>query len=359
MQTNTKPIRVLVVDDSAVMRKLISNLLEKDDEITVVATAMDGIFALAKLEQFRPDVVTLDVDMPRADGLSILRQIVAQSAVPVVMLSSLTATGARTAMEALEIGAVDVVCKPKTAARIGEVAKELIEKVKAATHGRIRQGEGVAVRPGEGARARASGREVKIVAVGASSGGPHALRQWLPQIPADFPCPIVIAQHLPETFTTTFAKWLDEICQIEVREAKAGDPVVPGCALIAPGDAHLTVRRKAAGVEAVLDRSGLVNGHMPSVEVLFRSVAAEYGSEAVALIMTGMGDDGAEGVGEIKRRGGHTIAQDEESCMIFGMPKVAIRRGYVDQVIPLNRIAEYLVATVGLTTKAEIRGNAK
>jgi two-component system, chemotaxis family, protein-glutamate methylesterase/glutaminase len=358
-----RKIRVLIVDDSAVMRKLIANLLAKDEDITVVGTAMDGVFALGKLDHLKPDVITLDVDMPRADGLSILRQIVAQFSIPVVMLSSLTVQGARTAIEALEIGAVEVVCKPGAAARIGEVAGELIAKVKAAARSRIVRSRESAVAPSAESkreRLRTSRREIGIVAVGASSGGPHALRQWLPQIPADFPCPIVLVQHLPETFTATFARWLDEICQLEVREAQTGMMAGPGMALLAPGDAHLKVRRRSAGAEALLDReTGPVNGHVPSVEVLFHSVAQEYGPQSAAVIMTGMGDDGADAIGEIKRSGGHTIAQNEESCLIFGMPKVAIRKGCIDQIVPLDRLAEYLIATVGLPVRAEVRSNAK
>jgi two-component system chemotaxis response regulator CheB len=353
MGVNGKKIKVLVVDDSAVMRKLVSNLLERDAEIEVVATAIDGTFAINKVDQLRPDVVTMDVNMPRMDGLTALQQIVSRYAIPVVMLSSLTTTGARLTLQSLEMGAFDFVCKPKGSSQMGEVADELIEKVKAAARSRdMRDVTGPlilppALRSTGPLRDPTSRGPIKLVAIGASSGGPHALRQMLPRIPADFPAGIVIVQHMPESFTALFAKWLDEICAIKVREARDGSLATAGSALIAPGNAHLTVRKRPTGAEAVLERSSPVNGHMPSVDVLFRSVASEYGDQAAALIMTGMGGDGAEGIGEVKRAGGHTIAQDKDSCTIFGMPRVAINKGYIEQVLPLGELAQYLISNVG------------
>jgi len=359
-----RKIRVLVVDDSAVMRKLISSLLTHDPEIEVVATAIDGSFAINKVDQLRPDVVTLDVDMPRVDGLTALREIVAKHTVPVVMLSSLTARGARLALQALELGAIDFVCKPKAAAQIGEVAEELILKIKTAA--RLRNsarkapnGTGSLTGGLTGALTGLLSRNpiarplpgrapVRLIAIGASSGGPNALRQLLPKLPADFPVPIVLVQHLPESFTGMFAKWLDERCQIKVIEASEGVVVMPGSAIVAPGNAHLKVRKRPLGVEVVIENSQPVNGHMPSVDVLFQSVAKEYGENGAAVLMTGMGSDGAEGIGEIRRAGGHTIAQDKESCMIFGMPRVAINKGYIDQVLPLKNMASYLISAVGL-----------
>ena len=340
-------IRVLVVDDSALMRKLVTNLLERDPEIQVIATAIDGLFALSKIEQLKPDVVTLDVDMPRLDGLSALEQIVSRFSVPVVMLSALTRRGAHLAMQALEKGAVDIVGKPTEASQIGEVAEELVEKVKAAARRRqLSLSDEVAQYKND--KEEISAREpVKLVAIGASSGGPHALRYLLPKLPADFPAGIVIVQHLPESFTGMFARWMDELCKIKVREARDGAMATRGCALIAPGNAHLKVRRRSAGAEAMLDRSRAVNGHKPSVDVLFQSVAQEYGNEVLAVIMTGMGGDGADGIGEIQQAGGLTIAQDEKSCMIFGMPKVAINKGYINRVVPLEEMASYLIAAVG------------
>lgn len=351
MGVNGRKIKVLVVDDSAVMRKLVSNLLERDAEIEVIATAIDGTFALNKVDQLRPDVVTLDVNMPRMDGLTALQQIVSRYAIPVVMLSSLTTTGARLTLQSLEMGAFDFVCKPKGSSQMGDVADELIEKVKAAARSRDMRETGPLILPPVHRtgplRDPTSRGPIRLVAIGASSGGPHALRHMLPKIPADFPAGIVIVQHMPESFTALFAKWLDEICAIKVREARDGSLATAGSALIAPGNAHLTVRRRPTGAEAVLERSGPINGHMPSVDVLFRSVASEYGDQAAALIMTGMGGDGAEGIGAVRRAGGHTIAQDKDSCTIFGMPRVAINKGYIEQVVSLEELAQYLISNVG------------
>lgn len=367
MLSDPTKIRVLVVDDSAVMRKLITSLLEKDPEIEVVATAIDGNFAINKVEQLNPDVVTLDVDMPRVDGLTALKEIVAKNTVPVVMLSSLTTRGARLALQALEMGAVDIVGKPKAAAQIGEVAEELILKVKTAARIRMpgrKSPNGTGPLTGSLAGAltgsltgtlnrnvltRATGRApVKLIAIGASSGGPNALRQLLPKLPADFPVPIVVVQHLPESFTEMFAKWLDEKCEIKVQEAHEGTLALPGTAIVAPGKMHLKVRRRPVGAEMVVMSSQPVNGHMPSVDVLFRSVAEEYGENGAGVLMTGMGSDGSEGIGEIQRAGGFTMAQDKESCMIFGMPRVAISKGYIDQVVPLKDMASCLISAVGL-----------
>ncbi|MFN0124249.1 MAG: chemotaxis response regulator protein-glutamate methylesterase [Blastocatellia bacterium] len=345
MTTAEQKIRVLVVDDSAVMRKLITGLLERDGQITVVGTAMDGVFALDKLEQLRPDVITLDIDMPRADGLSILRQIVSRFDIPVVMLSALTTQGARIAIEALECGAFDVVGKPREAGRLSEVARELTEKVRAAASSHV---------PGRGASVESVGaivpgkrnRAARLIAVGSSSGGPHAFRQWLTKLPPDFPCPIVIVQHLPESFASSFTRWLDEICQLRVLEARPGLIATAGMAVVAPGFAHLRVRRGPEGAQMVIDCGDYVNGHRPSVDTLFNSVAVEYGEDAVALIMTGMGDDGAEGIGRIRNSGGLTLAQDEASCMIYGMPRAAVERGNIDEIVPLSAMAEYLLNTI-------------
>jgi two-component system, chemotaxis family, protein-glutamate methylesterase/glutaminase len=353
MLSEKKKIRVMVVDDSAVMRKLVSNLLEKDKEIEVIATAIDGDFALNKIGQLKPDVVTLDVDMPRMDGLTALTHIVSNHSIPVVMLSSLTTRGAALTIQAMEKGAVDFVCKPKGAAHVGGMADELISKIKAAARSRVLDfNPPEAATSAKPARRKSrpfssSGGCNKIVAIGASSGGPHALRYLLPRIPSDLGAGIVIVQHMPESFTTMLARWLDEICELEVKEARDGDLAAPGKALIAPGNAHMRVRRTPAGCEVILERGTAVSGHMPSVDVLFRSIAQEYGSNATAMIMTGMGSDGAQGIGEIRKAGGHTIAQDEESCAVFGMPRVAIERGNVQRIVPLADMASYLESVVG------------
>lgn len=358
MGSEEKKVRVIVVDDSAVMRKLIPGLLERDKGIEVVATAIDGDFALSKIEQLKPDVVTLDVDMPRMDGITTLGQIVSRYSIPVVMLSSLTSRGAALTMQALEMGAVDFICKPKASAQIAGMADELISKVKSASSAKVMTYKGLVSQRPSGTGQRNPGEAFPVpayrsdctglVVIGASSGGPHALRYLLPKIPSDFGVPILIVQHMPESFTSMLAKWLNEMCEIEVCEAREGDIAVPGKALIAPGTSHLKVKRKSNGAgEVLLERGRPVNGHIPSVDVLFKSVAKEYGPGAMAIIMTGMGSDGAEGIGEIRKAGGHTLAQDRESSAIFGMPKVAIERGYIDKVLSLTDIPEYLVSSAG------------
>ena len=357
MPLDKKKIRVMVVDDSAVMRKMIPKLLARDDEIEVVATALDGDFAIMKIEQARPDVVTLDVDMPRMDGITALRHIVASYGIPVLMLSSYTTVGAALTLKALEMGAVDFICKPASADRIGEMSAELIAKIKAAARSKVvelssRQWPGpIAKTNGSWISRRGAGR--RLVAIGSSSGGPNALRFMLPKIPGDFAAGIVIVQHMPEKFTEMLARWLDDICEIEVKEARDGDMITPGRALMAPGNAHLRVIRTALGAAVELNQREPVNGHKPSVDVLFRSVAEEYGSSAVAIIMTGMGCDGAAGIDEIKRAGGLTVAQDKDSCTIFGMPRAAIDRGCIDKVVSLNDMASYLVSAVGRSVSME------
>lgn len=351
MQASGSKIRVLVVDDSAVMRKLISKYLEQDPEIEVVATAIDGDFALSKVDQLKPDVVTLDVDMPRMDGITVLGHIVAKHDIPVVMLSSLTARGAALTMRALEKGAVDFICKPGGPSEIGKMAAELVSKIKGASRGKIVAANNRAGDPRIAKKRPANlpqgSKAQKVVAIGASSGGPHALRYLLPRIPADLNACLLIVQHMPESFTSMLARWLDEICEIEVREASEGDLIAPGRALIAPACAHMKVRRVRSGCEVTLEHSAVVNGHMPSVDVLFRSVAAEYGEHAMGVIMTGMGSDGALGIGEIKKAGGTTFGQDKESCSVFGMPRVAIEKGFVDEIVPLTEMASRVVAAVG------------
>lgn len=351
MQSERKKIRVLVVDDSALMRKLISNLLAKDPELEVIATAIDGCFALTKVEQLKPDVVTLDVDMPRMDGLTALAEMVSKHRTPVIMLSSLTTRGAALTMQALERGALDFVCKPSGTARLPEMADELVSKIKAAARTNVlalsrpsAPGTPVRKKPLVARQGRGQGR---VIAIGASSGGPHALRHLLPRIPADIDAGIVIVQHMPESFTAMLAHWLNEICELEVREASSGDLAVPGKALIAPGSSHMKIRRTPAGCEVLLEGGALVNGHKPSVDVLFRSVAAEYGPLATGIIMTGMGSDGAQGLGEIMKAGGHTLAQDKESCAVYGMPRVAVEKGYANQIVPLGEMAPYLSFKVG------------
>jgi two-component system, chemotaxis family, protein-glutamate methylesterase/glutaminase len=358
MQSEKKTIRVLVVDDSALMRKLISNLLDKDPEIEVIATAIDGYFALAKVEQLRPDVVTLDVDMPRMDGLTALGEMVSKHRTPVVMLSSLTTRGAALTMQALEKGAVDFVCKPTGTANIEEMADELIAKIKAAARANLSvlNDEHLPAKAGKSTTSKGQGSgSGRVIAIGASSGGPHALRYLLPRLPANIDAAILIVQHMPESFTAMLAHWLNEICEVRVKEAEPGDLALPGQVLIAPGSLHMKARKTALGCEVLLEGGALVNGHRPSVDVLFHSVAHEFGARATGLIITGMGSDGAAGLGEIKTAGGHTIAQDKESSAVYGMPRAATEKGYAEKVLSLSEMPSYLSSRVGLLTELENR----
>lgn len=346
-------IRVMVVDDSALMRKLISEILMKDPELDVVSTAMDGLFALQKIPLSRPDVVTLDLDMPRMDGLTALRYIVNDYHIPVVLVSSLTTKGGNLTLEGLALGAVDFVAKPSDAisVHIHETASELIRKVKMASRVSVRKMSNVkdgkpAPRPPAVRRAAAVRPLKKVVAIGISTGGPNAISNFLPKMPADFPAAILIVQHMPEGFTEMFANRLNQVCSLRVKEASEGDQVLPGAALIAPGNKHLKIARVGRGAVAVLSSSPPVNGHRPSVDVLFDSVSQEYGSDSIGVIMTGMGEDGARGLGRIKNSGGYTIAQDEESCIVYGMPKVAVEMGYAREIVSLDAIPDRLSAVL-------------
>lgn len=348
-------IRVLVADDSALMRKLIPHILAKDPDIEVVATAVDGLFALKKVGEYRPDVITLDVDMPRMDGLTALRHIVAEYKTPVIIVSSLTEAGAELTLKALEIGAMDFITKPHDAisVHIGDIADDLIRKIKAiAKVSPSRLFSAPRLSPPVQKIPRKIDRAAnRVVAIGISTGGPNALTYLLPMIPADISAGLLIVQHMPPGFTEVFATRLNNLCQIEVKEARDGDMVVPGRAIIAPGGRHIKVKKTNLGSVVIVSNVPPVNGHKPSVDVLFNSVAIEYGHDAVGVIMTGMGEDGAEGLGQIKAAGGATIAQDEESCVVYGMPKVAVERGYADRVIALKDMAGAITETASRNSK--------
>ena len=341
-------VRVLVVDDSALMRKLIPIILTRDPGIEVVGTAMDGAFALKKIEELQPDVVTLDLEMPRMDGMEALRLIMRRAPLPVILFSTHSKEGAYSTFKALALGAIDFVAKPKDAAtgNLDAIAEQLIEKVKVAKRagGKRVQVPAVEAKPEV---LKKSGRAAippnRIIAIGISTGGPNALQFVLSQIPGDFPGSIVIVQHMPEGFTEMFAKRLDECCALDIQEARSGDLLVAGRALICPGNRHMMVRRMPRGDMAVLSDAPAVNGHRPSADVLFHSVAQEFGPSAVGIIMTGMGEDGAEGLGAIKNSGGMTIAQSEDTCVVSGMPRAAIVKGYANKVVPLDGMANYLV----------------
>ncbi len=347
----SEPVRVLVVDDSALMRKLIPQILERDSTIQVVGTAMDGSFGLKKIDELKPHVVTLDLEMPRMDGLETLREITKHHRVPVIVVSAHTTQGASATFKALSLGAFDFVAKPKDAAsaRMEDIATELITKIKAAAQTKMPSTPRFEMpalpalrRPKPQGKPHAA--PSRVVAIGISTGGPNALQYVLSQLPGDFPGSIIVVQHMPEGFTDLFARRLDECCAIEVKEAQSGDLLVAGRALICPGNRHIKVRRMPLGNIVVLSDEERVNGHRPSVDILYRSVAQEFGKEAIAVIMTGMGEDGADALGVVKAAGGLTIAQSEDSCVVYGMPKAAIERGHAIRVVPLDMMANTLQA---------------
>jgi len=341
-------VRVLVVDDSALMRKLIPIILSRDPGIEVVGTAMDGAFALKKIEELQPDVVTLDLEMPRIDGMETLRLIMRRAPLPVILFSTHSKEGAYSTFKALALGAIDFVAKPKDAAagNLDAIAQQLIDKVKVAKRAggkRLQVAPADEPAPVSKKKGKAAFPPNRIIAIGISTGGPNALQFVLSQIPADFPGSILVVQHMPEGFTEMFAKRLDECCQLDVQEARSGDLLVAGRVLICPGNRHMMVRRMPRGDMAVLSDAPSVNGHRPSADVLFHSVAQEFGPSAVGIIMTGMGEDGAEGLGAIKNSGGMTIAQSEDTCVVGGMPRAAILKGYAQKIVPLDGVASFLV----------------
>ncbi len=343
----------MVVDDSAVMRKLISEILERDKQIQVVGTAMDGVFALGKIPKLKPDVITLDLEMPRMDGLTALPRIVREYKIPVLLVSSLTRKGASLTFKALEMGAVDFVAKTQDSMSVdsGGLSGELIQKVKWVSKIKVGKVQPAAVLlPPQKEKTPVvfSPTESPIVAIGVSTGGPKALSEILPQLPSNFPAGLVIVQHMPEKFTKMLADRLNQMCRIKVKEAEDGDMILPGRALLAPGNLHMKIQKlpQAAPV-VVLSRDEQGKGHRPSVDVLFKSAAEELGSEAIGLIMTGMGDDGVEGIGAMKKVGAYTLAQDENTSVIYGMPRVAAQKGFIKKVLPLHEIIPHLVARVG------------
>lgn len=343
----SEPIRVLVVDDSALMRKLIPQMIARDASLQVVGTAMDGGFALQKIDELKPDVITLDLEMPRMGGMETLREITRRRRAPVIVVSAHSTQGASATFKALALGAFDFIAKPSDSAsgHIEEIGAELVAKIKAAAQA------GVPATPTLPAseyrrpkQPRPQAAPSRVVAIGVSTGGPNAVQYALSRLPADFAGAILLVQHMPQGFTAMFAKRLDECCAIEVKEARSGDLLVAGRALVCPGNRHMRVRRMPLGEVVVLSDDEYVNGHRPSVDVLFRSVAQEFGSRAVAVIMTGMGEDGAEGMGAVKAGGGLTIAQSAESCVVFGMPRAAIERGHALRVVHLDALATALQA---------------
>ncbi|HZM59204.1 MAG TPA: chemotaxis response regulator protein-glutamate methylesterase [Vicinamibacterales bacterium] len=351
----SRPLNVLVVDDSAVMRQVMTTVLSREG--LNVDTAAHPLIASSKLKQRKPDVIVLDIEMPHVDGLTFLQQIMADEPIPVVVCSALATGGAETVMRALEYGAVDVVQKPAVGIQdfLYEQAVMLVDKVRGAAMARPRRRTAPshpdrrlsadAVLPVR--RSSLSVTTDKVVAVGTSTGGTEALRILLTALPLDAPG-FVVVQHMPELFTAGFAQRLNQMCQVDVKEAADGDRVQPGRVLIAPGNRHTIIVRNGAQYAVKVMDGPLVSRHRPSVDVLFRSVAQAAGANAVGVLMTGMGDDGAEGLLEMKRAGAATIAQDEATCVVFGMPRAAIDRGAVDDVLPLTRIAQAILARAGV-----------
>lgn len=348
-------IRVLIVDDSALMRQVLSTLLARDPSIEVVGVASDPYVARDKIRQLNPDVLTLDVEMPRMDGLAFLEKLMRAHPMPVVMVSSLTEAGCATTLRALELGAVDFVTKPKLGLReqMPEVAQIVIEKIKAAAMARVRPltaGNRVAAPPVRAAAGALLRSTDQVVAVGASTGGTEALKELLTALPAD--CPgVVVVQHMPEKFTRAFADRLDTLCTVRVKEAEDGDRVLIGHVLIAPGGYHMSLTRAGSTYLVGLDQDPPVNRHRPSVDVLFNSCSTTAGSNAIGIIMTGMGDDGARGLLAMRKAGARTLAQDEATSVVFGMPKVAIEMGGVERVLPLGQLAG---AAVGLARASHV-----
>ncbi|PCJ58897.1 MAG: chemotaxis response regulator protein-glutamate methylesterase [Candidatus Hydrogenedentota bacterium] len=342
-----RPIRVLVVDDSAIVRQILEKELNKDPMIEVVGTAIDPYAARNKIASLHPDVLTLDIEMPRMDGITFLNKLMASRPMPVVVLSSLATSGGEVALEALDAGAVEVLCKPGAAYSVGDMAVELIDKVKSAVQAKMPKKDGsVPARPVVRKRLSLSQSTNKIIAIGASTGGTTALTDVLVEMPANSPG-IVIVQHMPEHFTRSFANRLNELCAMEVKEAEDGDSVRPGRVLIAPGGAkHMLFNRSGAQYFVQLKEGPLIGRHRPAVNVLFKSVAKYAGKNALGVILTGMGADGAEGIKEMKEHGAVTIAQDEASCVVFGMPKEAIKLNCIDHIDPLDRVASRLVRLV-------------
>jgi two-component system chemotaxis response regulator CheB len=354
MDSNQKQINVLIIDDSASVRQVLTKILESDAGLNVIGTAPNATIALKKIRELNPDVLTLDIEMPGMDGLTFLERLMKSKPMPVVMISHLTGQNTPQAFRALELGAVDVLEKPKLAVReqLEEIAITIIDKVKAASCSKLKTHHELFLKPQKKLTADAilpnkpppAGLVLseKIIAVGASTGGTDALMALLQPLPLTIPG-IVIVQHMPALFTFQFAERLNKNCLIHVKEAEEGDRVKTGTALLAPGDKHMLIRRDSRNNYVVrLNEGPLVSRHRPSANVLFRSVAEAAGPQSIGTLLTGMGDDGAQGLLEMREAGAITIAQDEESCVVFGMPKVAITLGAVDHVLPLRQIPEHL-----------------
>ena len=350
-------IRVLIVDDSALIRKVLTIELSKYRDIEVVGSAVDPYVARDKIVRLRPDVVTLDLEMPRMNGLVFLAKLMKYYPLPVVVVSSLTPKNSEAAIRALELGAVEVICKPGSAYRTPEISHQLIHAVRAAASARVTKQQGTL----ETSATRSATHPFhlqtthKVLAIGASTGGTQAIESVLRSLPTTSPGTLIV-QHMPEEFTTTFAQRLNQICQMEVREARDNDYVGPGVALVAPGNRHMLLQQSGARYLVRIKNGPAVNHQRPSVDVLFQSVARSAGSNAIGVLLTGMGADGAKGLLEMHEKGAYTLAQDEETCVVFGMPKEAIRLGAVDDVVPIQHIPRAIVSFLQTQEKGTEKG---
>ncbi len=345
-----REIKVLIVDDSAIVRQTISSILSKEEDIKIIGTASDPYFAVNKINEETPDVIILDIEMPKMDGLTFLYKIMTQHPIPVIICSTLTTDGSDSALKAASYGAVDIITKPKIGTKqfLEESSIQLVDSVRAASLAKIKPLSDRELPHNRSIRSFAdpvvkkkksilTETTDKVIVVGASTGGTEALKDFLSSFEPNIPG-IVVVQHMPENFTRAFANRLDSICKINVKEAKNGDSVLRGHALIAPGNLHTLLKRKGAQYSVEVKEGPLVSRHRPSVNVLFQSTANNAGKNAVGVIMTGMGNDGATGMKEMKEAGAYNFAQDEESCVVFGMPKEAIKIGAVDKIVPLSRL---------------------
>lgn len=346
----TKKVNVLVVDDSAYMRKVVSGMLQSDEAIFVVDTARDGLDAIEKIKTYKPDVVTLDVEMPKLDGLAALERIMKECPTPVIMLSSLTQDGSETTVKALTIGAVDFVGKPSgtISLDIDKVKEELIAKIKVAARASIRNlrlpfPKPFSHRPSVSAPAPIISRVApsKLVVIGSSTGGPNALQQVIPRLPGNLAAAVLVVQHMPPGFTKSLAKRLNEVSQLEVCEAQEGDAIQNGKVYIAPGAYHMVLRSKT---HLGLNQDPPVHSVRPAVDVTLESAVNFYGSKIVGVILTGMGYDGSRGMASLKKAGGRTIAQDEATCVVYGMPKIVVEMGKADKILPIHKIADEIVS---------------
>ncbi|MFZ1083270.1 MAG: chemotaxis response regulator protein-glutamate methylesterase [Candidatus Kryptoniota bacterium] len=349
-------IRILVVDDSAFMRKAISMMLEEDPELEVIGTARDGLEAIDRVKELKPDLVTLDVEMPRMDGITALKKIMAENPLPVLMVSSLTIEGARATVEALSAGAVDFISKQTSyvSLDITKIKDDLISKIKAITRNSTRIFSRAMTNKISTSKKRTSlmHSNVQIVAIGVSTGGPFSLQKVIPSLPENFPLPVAIVQHMPPNFTKSLAERLDSISRLEVCEAEDGMELTRGKVFIAPGGLHLKFRRgpeKSAKVRVIVSKDPSTSLHCPSVDVMFESANEVFGGRVLATVMTGMGKDGLEGAKLIKSAGGKVVAQDEETCVVYGMPKAIVDANLADAVVPLEEIASTITAAVSLS----------